>query len=64
MHELTEEIEQLARSMFERVLERQRMDPMPLGGIGALGELEAELAGSITAVVSGSTRRCGAGRRR
>jgi L-2,4-diaminobutyrate decarboxylase len=48
MHELTAETEQLARTIFEQVLERQRMDPMPLGEIGALGVLESELSDSIT----------------
>jgi glutamate/tyrosine decarboxylase-like PLP-dependent enzyme len=48
MHELTPEIEQLAREIFEQVLERQRMNPMPLGGIGTLADLESGLAGSIS----------------
>jgi len=48
MHELDGELEQLARTIFEQVLERQRMNPMPLGGIGNVDVLQAELADSIT----------------
>ncbi len=48
MHELTIETERLARELFEQVLDRQRMDPMPLGGIGSLESLREQLAGSIT----------------
>jgi glutamate/tyrosine decarboxylase-like PLP-dependent enzyme len=47
MHELTPELEQFAREMFEQVLERQRMNPMPLGGIGTFDTLQAQLAGSL-----------------
>jgi len=49
MHELTDETEQLARTIFEQVLERQRMNPMSLGGIGSSATLECDLSGSITA---------------
>ena len=48
MHELTDELAQLATTIFEQVLERQRMDPMPLGAIGSRDALHAQLGDSIT----------------
>lgn len=48
MHELTPETERLARELFELVLDRQRQNPMPLGGIGEIERLKAGLEGSIT----------------
>lgn len=47
MFELTPETEQLAREIFERVLDRQRGNPMPLGGIGSPESLHDLLDGSI-----------------
>jgi glutamate/tyrosine decarboxylase-like PLP-dependent enzyme len=48
MFELTPETERLAREIFELVLARQRMDPMPLGGIGTSESLQRGLGGSMT----------------
>jgi L-2,4-diaminobutyrate decarboxylase len=48
MHELTPDIERLARRIFEQVIDRQRMDPMPLGGIGDQDVLQEQLDGSIS----------------
>ncbi len=48
MFELTAETERLAREIFELVLARQRMDPMPLGRIGDRDTLQQALGGSIT----------------
>ena len=47
MFELTAETERLAREIFELVLARQRMDPMPLGRIGERDTLQRALGGSI-----------------
>lgn len=47
MHALDDELEQLARTIFDQVVARQRMDPMPLGGIGSREQLQGELADSI-----------------
>lgn len=47
MHELTPEVEQLAREIFAKVLDRQRMQPMPLGGIGSYESLQTQLEGSL-----------------
>jgi glutamate/tyrosine decarboxylase-like PLP-dependent enzyme len=55
MFELTPETERLARDMFELVLARQRMDPMPLGSIGDHEVLQRGLGGSITANGLGHT---------
>lgn len=49
MHLLSDETERMAREMLDRVIERQRSDPMALGGIGSAHELGAALAGSISA---------------
>ena len=48
MHELTAETERLARELFERVLDRQRQNPMLLGEVGSAGALGEQLGGSIT----------------
>jgi len=48
MHELTPETERLARNLFEQVIERQRMNPMPLGAIGNPDLMRQQLGASIT----------------
>jgi glutamate/tyrosine decarboxylase-like PLP-dependent enzyme len=55
MHELTAETERLARELFELVLERQRQNPMPLGGVGDVESLREQFDGSITCDGLGST---------
>lgn len=54
MFEFTADTERLAREIFELVVARQRMEPMPLGGIGSRDSLQQGLGGSITSDGLGS----------
>src|SRR5215211_1739092 len=48
MHRLTDETEQLARQVLDRVLDRWRQDPWPLGGAATPEELAARAGQAIT----------------